>query len=106
MGAQDSKQSWQELPFWNLVKNYIKCFLLGGLTLYLATRFGMWDITLANFHLQNMWLFIPETTVVLGAAYIWRWSRSTERKKRQKEAKQEMQTLIKEINKAQKEAKQ
>lgn len=94
MGAQDSDRSWHELPFWTLVKNYIKSFLIGGLIIYVLTRFVNLDILILNIHIQNMWLIIPEGMIVFGAFSIWNWDRQNEKKKRQKQAKQRLQTLI------------
>ena len=96
MDAQDSKQSWHELPFWSLIKNYFKIALIFFILGWGFTRIINFDILILNLHLQNLWLLAPETIIVTGGLWLWNWSRTSEKKKRQKQAKQQLQTLIEE----------
>lgn len=95
MGAQADGQSWQELPFWTLVKNYLKSAGVGALVMYILTRAFSWDIVLWNIQMENMWLFIPEFTIFFGTVWIWNWSRASERRKRQKQARNELRAILK-----------
>lgn len=102
MGAQDSHQSWHELPFWTLVKNYLRIAIIFFIVGWASTRIANLDILVLQFHLQNMWLLAPETGIVIGGLWIWNWSRTSEKKKRQKQAKERLQTLIQEAGGEQK----
>ena len=94
MGAQDSRQTWLEQPFWKQVKYYFLMFCFGGLCSYIATRFFMVDFLILNFHLQHLWLFLPEGTIIFGGLYIWNWSRTSQKKKQQKQAQTELRKLL------------
>ena len=94
MGAQDSRQSWHEMPFWSLVKNYLKIALIFYGLGWIFTRFANLDLLILNIHLQNLWLIIPEGFVLFGSGWIWNWSRQSEKKKRQKQAKRDLQALL------------
>jgi len=61
---------------------------------YVLTRFIKFDLLILNFHLQNLWLLIPETFIVFGGVYIWNWSRKSEKKKRKKQAQEQLKKLI------------
>ena len=47
-----------------------------------------------NFHLQHLWLFLPESTILFGGLYIWNWSRTSQKKKQQKQAQTELRKLL------------
>ena len=96
MSKQEQRVAIEIRGLFKLIKYFGITFLIGGLTSYIATRIFNLDILLLNFHLQNLWLIIPEGTILFGAFSLWNWSRTSEKKKRQKQAKDQLQTLIKE----------
>ena len=96
MGAQDSGQSWHELPFWTLVKNYAKIAVVFYGLGWILTRCANLDLLILSIQLQNLWLIVPEGVITLGTFYLWNWSRQSEKKKRQHKAKRDLQTLLKE----------
>jgi ABC-type antimicrobial peptide transport system permease subunit len=86
MGAQDGKKVWFETAsFWQLLKYFFKfaltIFIIAFIFTYVLTRFFNWDILLLQFHMQNLWLLIPESLVVIGSLGLWIWSRKTEHRK-------------------------
>lgn len=94
MGAQDSNRSWHELPFWTLVKNYLKSFTIGAVLSYALTRFFNLDLLVLEFHIQNLWLILPESFTLCGALYIWSWSRKSEQRKKRRRAQKELASLL------------
>jgi len=103
MGAQDERApGWYELPFKRLLKYVVETAIIFFLVGWIATRLVNWDYLLLQIHMQNLWLIIPEGVIALGTFYLWRWSRISEKKKRQKQAKQRLQTLLREAGGEQK----
>ena len=96
MGAQTGQQGWFELPFWRLIKYVLYGVLIGALAGYVFTRFVNLDYLILAFHVQNLWLLVPEGVVLTGTAYIWNWSRNSQKKKRQRQAKEQLDKLMSE----------
>ena len=96
MSKQEQRVAIEIRGLWKVIKYFGITFLVGAIASYVGTRFFNLDIILLNIHLQNLWLLIPEQTIVLGALWLWHWSSTSEKKKRQKQAKDQLQTLIKE----------
>jgi len=77
-----------------VLKYFGLVFLTGWICSYFATRFVNLDMLILQFHLQNLWLVIPEGTVVFGFLAIWNWSRTSEKKKRQRQAQEQIDKLL------------
>jgi hypothetical protein len=102
MAKSEQRVAIEIRGLYKVIKYFGVTFLVGGLTSYVATRVFNLDILLFNIELQNLWLIIPEGTILFGAGWFWNWSRTSEKKKRQKQAKEQLQTLIKEAGGEQK----
>jgi hypothetical protein len=95
LGAQDERvPGWYELPFKRLIKYIILALIIGTINGWIGTRIFNIDLMILAFHVQNLWLIIPEGVTLSGAVWLWNWSRTSEKKKRQKQAKQQLQKLI------------
>lgn len=96
MAKQEQRVAIEIRGLFKVIKYFGITLLIGAIISYITTRFFNWDIILLNIHLQNLWLLIPEGTILFGAGWLWSWSRSSEKKKRQKQAREQLQVLIKE----------
>jgi H+/Cl- antiporter ClcA len=96
LGAQADKHApgWYELPFWRMVKYVAYGVLAGFLSSYVLVRAFNFDWLIINFHLKNLWLLAPETIIIVGSLHIWNWSRKSEKKKRQKQAQEQLNKLL------------
>jgi H+/Cl- antiporter ClcA len=96
MGAQADKHApgWYELPFWRMVKYVVYGVAVGFVSSYVLVRLFNFDWFILNFHLQNLWLLPPEIIIFAGSVYIWNWSRKSEKKKRRKQAQEQLNKLL------------
>lgn len=94
MGAQTDSKSWHELPFWTLVKNYLRIAVVFFFLGWIFTRFVNWDILILQLHLNNLWLLAPESAIVFGGLWLWNWDVQKGKKKRKQQAQEQLQTLI------------
>jgi len=96
MSKQEQRVAIEIRGLWKVIKYFGITFLVGAITSYVGTRFFNLDLLLITIELQNLWLIIPEGTIFFGTVWFWNWSRTSEKNKRQKQAKEQLQTLIKE----------
>ena len=83
--------------FIRVLRYFGTIFLFGWFCSYIATRFFNVDTFIINYHLANPWLTIPEATIFVGYIWLWNWSRTSEKKKRQKEATKQLKTLMEQV---------
>ena len=57
---------------------------------WVATRFIGVDMLIAQWHLTNWWIFIPEATVIAGALFIWQREVTRTARIREREAAQQL----------------
>ena len=96
MAKSEQRVAIEIRGLFKLIKYFGITFLIGAITSYVGTRFFNLDILLLNFHLHNLWLIIPEGTILFGAIWLWNWSRTSEKNKREKQAQEQLKALIKE----------
>jgi hypothetical protein len=74
--------------------------IIAWLLSWASTRFLDLDIIVWNWlvavHLANLWLFVPEAFTLLGIFSIWKWSRYSERKSRQRRWQAQMDRQLRE----------
>jgi hypothetical protein len=96
LSKQEQRVAIEIRGLFKVIKYFGITFLAGCISSYVATRIFNLDFLILNFHLQNIWLTLPESAIFFGAVWLWNWSRTSEKKKRQKQAKDQLQTWIKE----------
>jgi hypothetical protein len=95
MGAQDGKKVWFETAsFWQLLKYFfkfaLKMFIIGCVVAYISTRFFNWDYMVLAIHIQYWYVLPPsELVIVFGSVALWNWSRTSEKKKHEKQLMRE-----------------
>ena len=74
-----------EWGFWKFIRYLITAVIVTALFVWAGVRFGDFDYKVwgwyVNLHLANLWLYIPEVTIICGSILIWKWDRNRKRKK-------------------------
>ena len=96
MAKQEQRVAIEIRGLFKVIKYFGITLPVGAIISYIATRFLNWDIILLNFHLSNLWVLIPEGIILFGAFWLGRWSGKSEKKKRQKQAKEKLERLLQE----------
>jgi hypothetical protein len=94
MSKQEQRIAIEIRGLLKVIKYFGITFLAGWLSSYVATRFFNADFLILNYHLQHLWLLAPEGSILFGGLYIWNWSRVSEKKKQQKQAKEQIKSLL------------
>lgn len=87
-----------EWGFWKFIKYLIVVFAIAWTVSWATTRYLDFDILFWNWmytlHTTNLWLLIPEVTLIIGAVGIWKWDRYSQKKARYKRWKQTQDKIL------------